>query len=89
MTALAQALDVDPAMVDRTLLLDLARTTAIVVPSIPILSLGASFLLLGEVASAREWAGLLLCVGGVSIFVTAPHAAGSFGDCCLSDCLSS
>ncbi len=69
--------------------LDLARTTAIVVPSIPILSLGASFLLLGEVASAREWAGLLLCVGGVSIFVTAPHAAGSFGDCCLSDCLSS
>ncbi len=55
--------------------LDLARTTAIVVPSIPILSLGASFLLLGEVASLREWAGLLLCVGGVSIFVTAPHAA--------------
>ena len=57
--------------------LDLARTTAIVVPSIPILSLGASFLLLGEVASPREWAGLLLCVGGVSIFVTAPHAAVS------------
>ena len=54
--------------------LDLARTTAIVVPSIPILSLAASFLLLGEVASAREWAGMLLCVGGVSIFVTAPHA---------------
>ena len=49
--------------------LDLARTTAIVVPSIPILSLGASFLLLGEVASPREWAGLLLCVGGVSVFV--------------------
>ena len=55
--------------------LDLARTTAIVVPSIPILSLGASFLLVGEVASPREWAGLLLCVGGVLIFVTAPHAA--------------
>jgi O-acetylserine/cysteine efflux transporter len=54
--------------------LDLARTTAIVVPSIPILSLGASFLLLGEVASLRQWAGMLLCVGGVSIFVTAPHA---------------
>jgi drug/metabolite transporter (DMT)-like permease len=54
--------------------LDLARTTAIVVPSIPILSLGASFLLLGEVASPREWAGLLLCVGGVLVFVTAPHA---------------
>jgi drug/metabolite transporter (DMT)-like permease len=31
--------------------LDLARTAAIVVPSIPILSLGASFLLLGEIAS--------------------------------------
>jgi drug/metabolite transporter (DMT)-like permease len=59
--------------------LDLARTTAIVVPSIPILSLGASFLLLGEVASPREWAGLLLCVGGVSIFVTAPHAARPLG----------
>jgi len=57
--------------------LDLARTTAIVVPSIPILSLGASFLLLGEVASPREWAGMLLCVGGVSLFVTAPHAARS------------
>jgi drug/metabolite transporter (DMT)-like permease len=55
--------------------LDLARTTAIVVPSIPILSLGASFLLLGEVASAREWAGLVLCVGGVLVFATAPHAA--------------
>jgi drug/metabolite transporter (DMT)-like permease len=55
--------------------LDLARTTAIVVPSIPILSLGASFLLLGEVASPREWAGLVLCVGGVLVFVTAPHVA--------------
>jgi drug/metabolite transporter (DMT)-like permease len=55
--------------------LDLARTTAIVVPSIPILSLGASFLLLGEIASLREWAGVLLCAGGVLIFVTAPHAA--------------
>ena len=55
--------------------LDLARTTAIVVPSIPILSLGASFLLLGEIASLREWAGMLLCAGGVLIFVTAPHAA--------------
>jgi len=55
--------------------LDLARTTAIVVPSIPILSLGASFLLLGEVASPREWAGLVLCVGGVLVFITSPHAA--------------
>jgi drug/metabolite transporter (DMT)-like permease len=54
--------------------LDLARTTAIVVPSIPILSLGASFLLLGEIASPRQWAGLLLCVGGVLLFVRARHA---------------
>lgn len=54
--------------------LDLARCTAIVVPSIPLLSLGASFLLLGEVASARQLAGLLLTALGVVAFVTAPHA---------------
>lgn len=54
--------------------LDLARCTAIVVPSIPLLSLGASFLLLGEVASARQWMGMLLTACGVVAFVTAPHA---------------
>jgi O-acetylserine/cysteine efflux transporter len=54
--------------------LDLARCTAIVVPSIPLLSLGASFLLLGEVASSRQWLGLLLTACGVAAFVTAPHA---------------
>jgi drug/metabolite transporter (DMT)-like permease len=54
--------------------LDLARCTAIVVPSVPVLSLGASWLLLGEVASARQWAGLLLTAIGVAAFVTAPHA---------------
>jgi drug/metabolite transporter (DMT)-like permease len=54
--------------------LDLARCTAIVVPSIPLLSLGASWLLLGEVASTRQWAGLLLTACGVVAFVTAPHA---------------
>jgi O-acetylserine/cysteine efflux transporter len=54
--------------------LDLARCTAIVVPSIPLLSLGASFVLLGEVASARQWLGLLLTACGVAVFVTAPHA---------------
>ncbi len=53
--------------------LDLARSTAIVVPSIPLLSIGASFLLLGEVASARQWAGLVLIAGGVLAFVTSPH----------------
>jgi drug/metabolite transporter (DMT)-like permease len=54
--------------------LDLARTTAIVVPSIPLLSLGASFLLLGELPSARQLAGLLLTGIGVLIYVTSPHA---------------
>jgi len=54
--------------------LDLARTTAIVVPSIPLLSLAASFALLGEVPSAQQWAGLLLTGAGVVAFVTAPHA---------------
>jgi DME family drug/metabolite transporter len=55
--------------------LDLARTTAIVVPSIPLLSFGASFALLGEVATPLQWLGLLLTAGGVLAFVTAPHAA--------------
>jgi len=53
--------------------LDLARSTAIVVPSIPLLSLGASFLLLGEVAQPRQWLGLLTTAAGVLAFVTAPH----------------
>jgi drug/metabolite transporter (DMT)-like permease len=53
--------------------LDLARSTAIVVPSIPILSLGASFVLLGEVPTAYQWGGLLLTAAGVSAFATAPH----------------
>ena len=57
--------------------LDLARCTAIVVPSVPLLSLGASWLLLGEVASTRQWAGLLLTACGVVAFVTAPHATSS------------
>jgi drug/metabolite transporter (DMT)-like permease len=55
--------------------LDLARTTAIVVPSVPLLSFGASFLLLGEVATPVQWAGLLLTAAGVLAFVTAPHLA--------------
>jgi drug/metabolite transporter (DMT)-like permease len=54
--------------------LDLARCTAIVVPSIPLLSLGASWLLVGEVASPRQWAGLVLTAVGVIVFVLAPHA---------------
>lgn len=54
--------------------LDLARTTAIVVPSIPVLSLGATFVLLGEIPTARQALGLLLTAAGVLAFVTAPHA---------------
>jgi O-acetylserine/cysteine efflux transporter len=52
--------------------LDLTRATAIVVPSIPVLSLGASFLVLGEVATPRQWLGLGLTAAGVLAFVTAP-----------------
>jgi drug/metabolite transporter (DMT)-like permease len=54
--------------------LDLARATAIVVPSIPLLSLGASFLVVGEVPILRQTVGMLLTAGGVLAFVTAPHA---------------
>jgi drug/metabolite transporter (DMT)-like permease len=53
--------------------LDLARATAIVVPSIPLFSMAANFLLLGETASARQWVGLALVAAGVLAFVTAPH----------------
>jgi O-acetylserine/cysteine efflux transporter len=55
--------------------LDLARTTSIVVPSIPVLSLGASFVLLGETPSPQQLLGLLLTAAGVLAFVTAPHPA--------------
>lgn len=54
--------------------LDLGRATAIVVPSIPLLSLGASFALLGEVATLQQWIGLGLTLSGVVAFVTAPAA---------------
>ena len=53
--------------------LDLMRATSIVVPSIPVLSLGASFALLGEVPTLRQWVGLALVVSGVFLFVTAPR----------------
>jgi O-acetylserine/cysteine efflux transporter len=54
--------------------LDLARTTAVVVPSIPLLSIAASFVLLGEAPTLTQWIGLGLTAGGVLVFVTAPHA---------------
>ena len=55
--------------------LDLARGTAIVVPSIPVLSLGVSFVLLGEVPSPAQWVGIALTAAGVLAFVTAEDAA--------------
>ena len=54
--------------------LDLARATAIVVPSIPLLSIGASFLLVDEVPTLRQTLGMLLTAVGVLSFVMAPHA---------------
>lgn len=53
--------------------LDLTRATAIVVPSIPILSFGASFVLLGETPTAAQVVGLVLAAGGVLVFVTSPR----------------
>jgi drug/metabolite transporter (DMT)-like permease len=57
--------------------LDLARATAIVVPSVPLLSFGATFLVLGEVASPREWLGLAITAAGVIAFVRAEAASAS------------
>lgn len=57
--------------------LDLARATAIVVPSVPVLSLLATFVLVGEVPTASQWAGMALTVAGVLAFVTAPHAVSA------------
>jgi hypothetical protein len=54
--------------------LDLGRSTAIVVPSIPLLSLVASFLLLGEVPTLPQCVGLVFIAAGVLAFVTAPQA---------------
>ncbi len=54
--------------------LDLARTTAIVVPSTPLLALVATFVLVGERPTAWQCAGVLLTAAGVLAFVTAPHA---------------
>jgi drug/metabolite transporter (DMT)-like permease len=57
--------------------LDLARATAIVVPSVPLLSLGASFLVVGEIPTLHQGMGMLLTAGGVLAFVMAPHAVES------------
>ena len=52
--------------------LDLPRTTAIVVPSAPILSLFVSYLVLGEHVSVREACGFLLAAAGVLTFALNP-----------------
>lgn len=56
--------------------LDLTRSTAIIVPSIPVLSLAATFLLVGEVPSHRQLLGMALTVAGVLAFATAPAIEG-------------
>jgi len=61
--------------------LDLARGTAIVVPSIPVLSLGVSFVLLGEVPSLPQWVGIALTAAGVLTFVTADDAVSDQAPC--------
>ena len=61
--------------------LDLARGTAIVVPSIPVLSLGVSFVVLGEVPSLPQWVGIGLTAAGVLAFVTAEDAVSGHASC--------
>jgi drug/metabolite transporter (DMT)-like permease len=54
--------------------IDLARATAIVVPSVPVLSLLVTFVLVGEVPTGAQWLGMAITAAGVLAFVTAPHA---------------
>jgi DME family drug/metabolite transporter len=54
--------------------LDLARTTAIVVPSAPLLSLVVSHLVLDEVVNVRQMLGFVVTATGVLIFALAPNA---------------
>lgn len=54
--------------------LDLARATAIVVPSVPVLSLLVTFVIVGEIPTGAQWIGMALTAAGVLSFVTAPHA---------------
>jgi len=57
--------------------LDLARTTAVVVPSVPLLSLVATFVLLREQPTVLQAVGMALAAVGVLGFVTAPHAVST------------
>ncbi len=55
--------------------LDLARATAIVVPSVPLLAIGASFLVVRELPSLPELAGFALAGAGVLTFVRSRDAS--------------
>jgi drug/metabolite transporter (DMT)-like permease len=57
--------------------LDLARATAIVVPTIPLLTLATAFSIVGEVPTLRQVLGLGLVAAGVLAFVRAPHAVAT------------
>jgi len=54
--------------------LDLTRTTALVVPSGPLLSLVVSYLVLGELVTPTQAAGFALTASGVLAFALAPSA---------------
>jgi drug/metabolite transporter (DMT)-like permease len=55
--------------------LDLARATAIIVPSVPLLAIGASFLVVGEVPSPPQLGGFALAAAGVLAFVLSRDAS--------------
>jgi drug/metabolite transporter (DMT)-like permease len=55
--------------------LDLARATAIIVPSVPLLAIGASFLVVGEVPSLPQLGGFALAAAGVTTFVLSRDAS--------------
>ncbi len=57
--------------------LDLARAAAIVVPSVPVLSLGASFALVGEIPTLAQVAGIGLAAAGVLALALAGNAGGA------------
>ncbi len=70
--------------------IDLARATVLVVPTVPILSLLTSLVLVGEVPSSRQVLGVMLTVVGVYVFARrgvvqaqthAPAANGTMQEC--------
>ncbi len=59
--------------------LDLARTTAIVVPSGPLLSLVASYFLVDELVTLRQMVGFALTTSGVLVFALGQGVTSSSG----------